>query len=348
MGVFFVFPSLLLWFSSLVTAQSSLPAPIEVKDPHLEEHRIGPIEVLHRSKQEMDASKSSDDPRLHLGDGAGYCMFEVIVSAAGFVESATLKPHASVEGPCSPHKQEAESIVRARHYEPWLVDGRSERVEIEDYVSVLPPERWGPQVAFPEKIDRSTLVFTLERTCCYGSCPAYRVSIDGDGTVNYDGISSVGLTGHYKAHIDSSVVDSLIDRFREAKFLSALPSYNGNWTDNPTQTLTLSINGHTKKVVDYVGVDAGLPWAVRELENAIDQAADTSRWVKGKGDLSRAPAWVSRDASACRRSYSQKYRKPASLSALAQLLRRSFRGFDGPCLFGNTESSGIQRCRRSP
>jgi ankyrin repeat protein len=285
MRLILVCPSFLLGFSLLVAAQSKLPAPIEIKDPHLEDHQIGPVEVLHRSQQDMDDFKSSDNLRVRRSDGAGYCMFQVIVSPAGLVESATLKSRTSVGGPCSPYEHEAESIIRARHYEPWLVGGRPEPVQIEDYVRVLPPERWGPQVDFPKKIDRSTLAFTLERTSCFGSCPAYKVSIDGDGTVSYNGISSVGLTGLHKAYVDNAVVDNLIDRFRSANLLSALPSYRGNWTDNPTQTLTLSINGQTKKVVDYIGVDDGLPWAVRELEDAVDQAADTGRWVKGKGDL---------------------------------------------------------------
>lgn len=275
----------LLLFCCLLTAQSSSPAPVKVDNPRVDEHRIGPVEVLHRSQQEMDAWKASGKSAARFfPDGAGYCAFKVVVSAAGTVESATLTD-AGFGAPCFPHEQEAESIVVARRYEPWMIDGQPARVQIEDYVQVLPPGRWGPQVAFPEKIDRSTLVFTLERTACYGACPAYKVSIAGDGTVSYDGISSVALTGHHTAHIESSVVTGLLDRFRAANFLSALPSYTGHWTDNPTQTLTLSINGQTKKVVDYVGVNDGLPWGIHELEGAVDEAADTSRWVKGKGDL---------------------------------------------------------------
>jgi ankyrin repeat protein len=281
----FAIPSFVFWFSCVAAAQSPLLAPVKVDDPRVDEHRIGPVEVLHRTQQEMDAFKASGKSAARFfPDGAGYCAFNLVVSAGGIVESAT-QTDAGFGAPCSPHEQEAESMVRARRYEPWLVNGQPARVQIEDYVQVLPPERWGPQVAFPEKIDRSTLVFSLERTRCYGACPAYKVSIAGDGTVIYDGISSVALTGQHTAHIESSAVTGLLDRFRAANFLTALPSYRGNWTDNPTQTLTLSIDGETKKVVDYVGVNAGLPWAVRELEDAVDEAADTNRWVKGKGDL---------------------------------------------------------------
>ena len=285
MRVLLAVPFVLVWFFLVAAAQSPEPAPIKIDDPRVEEHRIGPAAVLHRSQQEMDDFKSSGKSAARFfPDGSGYCAFNLVVSAVGMVESAT-QADAGFGAPCSPHEREAEDILRAGRYEPWLVDGHPARVQIEDYVQVLPPERWGPQAAFPDKVDRSTLLFTLERTTCYGSCPAYKVSVAGDGAVSYDGISSVALTGHHTAHIGSSAVAGLIDRFRAANFLSALPSYSSSVTDNPTQTLTLSINGQTKKVVDYVGLNAGLPWAIRELEGAIDRAAETSRWVKPQHNL---------------------------------------------------------------
>jgi ankyrin repeat protein len=271
----------------MLLAQTAPPAAVQMKpeEARVWEHQIGPVEILHRSQQEMDASAASDNPRIRFGEGEGDCSFTVVVSIAGFVESATLNPKQSFLGPCSPHEQEAESIIRARRYEPWLVDGRPQRVVIEDSVSIYAPERWGPQVAFPEKIDRGTLEFKLQRTSCFGSCPAYAVSITGDGAVSFEGGMGVALIGHHTAHIGRSAVDSLIDQFRAANFLSAMPSYSSQWTDNPTQTLTLSINGQTKIVVDYDGLRDGLPLAIRELEAAVDQAAETERWIDRKGDL---------------------------------------------------------------
>jgi ankyrin repeat protein len=272
----------------MVLAQTTPPAAIAMKseEARVWEHSIGPVEVLHRSQQEMDAFAASNNPRVRFGDGMGECAFTVVVSATGLVESTTLlNPKLSITAPCSPHEQEAESVMRARRYEPWLVDGRPVRVEIEDSVGIYAPERWGPQVAFPEKIDRGSLEFKLQRTNCFGSCPAYTVSIKGDGAVSFQGGIGTALIGHHTAHIGRSAVDSLTDQFRAANFLSAMPSYHSHWTDNPTQTLTLAINGQTKKVVDYDGLRDGLPLAIRELEAAIDQAADTERWVHGKGDL---------------------------------------------------------------
>jgi ankyrin repeat protein len=49
----------------------------------------------------------------------------------------------------------------------------------------------------------------------------------------------------------------------------------------PSQTLTLTLNGSAKKVVDYGGSVVGLPDAIEALESAVDTTADTARWVTG-------------------------------------------------------------------
>jgi hypothetical protein len=281
------FTSALVLSSLAVAAQTALPPPLEINDhdAHVDNHRIGPDEVLHRTQQEMDEIDSHRDPHQMGPVGDGICIFRVVVSASGLVESATLKPDPSGMTRCSPHQREAESIIRVRRYTPWLIDGRPQRVLVQDGVYIYPPERLGPQVPFPATVDRTTLKFTLQRTSGIASFPAYTVVISGDGTVNFVGTAHVALTGHHTAHVSSSVVQSLIDRFRAAEFLSALPDYSGGMPDGPAQILTLSINGQTKQVVDYLGLRDGLPWAISELEDAIDQAADSSRWIDYKGDL---------------------------------------------------------------
>lgn len=268
----------LTFVTGVSIAQETKNPPVEIKDSRLWEHRVGPEEALHRSQQEMD---ELNHQRFGFANQSGQCLFEVVISENGALESFQL-----IKGsqPCEPHQEEAEAIMRSRSYQPWLVDGVPARVKIQDWVSIYPPERWGTPVPFPEKVDRSTLEFQLERTLCYGSCPSYTVSIAGDGTVRFEGRAAVVIPGHHSAHISSETVTELIHQFRAANFLSALSSYHGNWTDNPTQTLSLHINGQVKTVVDYVGLDVGLPLAIRNLETVVDSAAGTGRWIKGNDE----------------------------------------------------------------
>jgi ankyrin repeat protein len=255
-------------------------APVEVKDPRVWEHRTQREEALHRSAQEMEDLKGN---RFAFAGSSGHCLFEVVVSANGTVESLTSLPSEKLF-PCDPHQQEAEEIIRSRSYIPWLIDGSPARVKIQDWVNVYPPERWGATVPFPAKVDKSTLEITLKRTSCFGDCPSYQVALRGDGAVLFNGQAQIYLPGQHTARISSAAIDDLIAEFRAANFLSALPKYQGNWTDNPTQTITLRINGTTKTVVDYVGTDDGLPVAIRDLEFKIDKATNTDRWIKKSSD----------------------------------------------------------------
>jgi hypothetical protein len=45
-------------------------------------------------------------------------------------------------------------------------------------------------------------------------------------------------------------------------------------TDMPTFTVTVTRRGSTKTVTDYVGLSVGMPQAMVDLENAIDETAN--------------------------------------------------------------------------
>jgi hypothetical protein len=44
-------------------------------------------------------------------------------------------------------------------------------------------------------------VITLERTVCYGTCPSYKVTLTGDGTVVYEGQNFVRVQGRQEKKI---------------------------------------------------------------------------------------------------------------------------------------------------
>ena len=127
------------------------------------------------------------------------------------------------------------------------------------------------------------VAITLTRTVCFGFCPAYTVSITGDGQVTYNGQSFVNVTGEQHATIAPEAVQDLLRRFDNVRFESLNDAYRANVTDLPTTTVTLTRNGHRKVVVDYGGLSAGMPPAIRDLQGEIDRVAGTSRWVLRDG-----------------------------------------------------------------
>ena len=182
---------------------------------------------------------------------------EVVVSPGGQV----LQAHAT-RGPAQFFEQ-AEAIEKARLFTPFTREGSPVLAKIEDTVSIAPPETWLPnKVPFPEKVDLRTLFIGLRRTSCYGTCPAYTVTLDGSGLVQFVGDAYVLVPGHHNAHVSRETILALLQAFRKADFLSANESYTASVTDNPSQTITLRMGETTKAVRDYVGTEAGMPDAV--------------------------------------------------------------------------------------
>jgi len=142
-------------------------------------------------------------------------------------------------------------------------------------------------VDFPKIRDWSSLRISLERTMCYGTCPAYTVTIAGDGTVTWHGARFVKVQGDATAHIAPEKVHALFERFRKAEFFWLLDKYVSQVTDLPSQETAIAFDDHQKKVLDYAGQMIGMPEVVSELERAIDETAGTAQWIGPPDDPAR-------------------------------------------------------------
>ena len=144
---------------------------------------------------------------------------------------------------------------------------------------------------------------TLQRTGCFVACPDYIVTIHGNWRVvfqsrpileptdvanvhrAFSNESGIRVGGTFETTIKPEAVAQLLEKFKEARFFSLRDEYRSNVTDNPTYIVSID-TGHSKKsVIDYVGKRAGMPKAVTALQDAIDAAAQTDRWIKGTPDV---------------------------------------------------------------
>jgi hypothetical protein len=164
---------------------------------------------------------------------------------------------------------------------PFQVDGRPVTASAEEYVDLVPPERF-PFVHVPAPAIRpdSKIDIALSRSMCYGRCPVYKVLVSTKGIV-FDGEAYVAAEGRHTGTVDPSAVRALARKFVAADFYSMRSEYRASVTDNSTYTLSISIDGHKKQVVDYVGSWEGMPQAISELEDDVDALAHTDRWIKG-------------------------------------------------------------------
>ncbi len=203
----------------------------------------------------------------------------VVVAPDGSVVSAE-----AVSGPAE-YRAQAMTIARDWQFIPFERGGRKIYARVTAWVDVVPNERRPDyRIPFPQVRDWNSLKITFERGSCFGTCPDYKVVIHGDGTLEYHGEAFVAIRGNHHAKLPRAVVQQIVERFRKAEFFWLLDRYNWEGVDNATQAISIAFDGRFKSVYDSEGQVVGLPIAVRNLEDEIDQLAEVERWTKGNSE----------------------------------------------------------------
>lgn len=223
-------------------------------------------------------------PMQGVRSGFNQLHITVIVSPAGEVVDA--KAGGDTEN--MKYWSQLESEVRGWKFIPFEVKGKSVTAEVEEYIDLVPPERFPffhttPPALRPD----SKIAIVLQRTGCFGTCPSYTVTIDNSGIV-FEGGGFVVAAGRHTDSVDAADVRTLAKKFIDADFYSMDSEYVAGVTDNPTYVLSISIDGHEKKVEDYVGSWVGMPEIITELEDEVDALAQTQRWIGGSEGLVRS------------------------------------------------------------
>jgi Domain of unknown function (DUF6438) len=156
-----------------------------------------------------------------------------------------------------------------------------------EVASARPEEN--PDLSSLSNADLKTVTVRLERIGCYGTCPAYTVTVHGDGRVEYDGKDHVAEKGTREGRIETDAIKALIMDFAKAKFLALPEEYmqancSRYCTDMSTAATELSVRGVTHHVKHYYGC-GGVPKALFDPESAIDKSTNVERWT---GDVSKA------------------------------------------------------------
>jgi hypothetical protein len=136
--------------------------------------------------------------------------------------------------------------------------------------------------------DLKDLVISLERSTCYGDCPAYKLTIHGDGRVEYEGKKNVKLTTKKEGRLQPADVRKIVSAFDKANYFS-IKSYTEEscsctlCTDMPTAITEIRAKGLSHRVEHYYGCRCA-PKELWELEESIDGIAGTKQWT---GDVSK-------------------------------------------------------------
>lgn len=133
----------------------------------------------------------------------------------------------------------------------------------------------------------------LERSRCFGACPAYRLTLRADRRISFTPVGRSALTPAEDSSLTRAQFAWLVDAAARSGFFALPPVIAGSRelcplraTDHPTVTVTIFRPDSAVSVVDYHGcytdTNLGAAPAVRTLrhfENQIDSIARTKRWL---------------------------------------------------------------------
>ncbi len=135
-----------------------------------------------------------------------------------------------------------------------------------------------------------TVVISFERTGCFGNCPAYKLTVRGDGRVEYTGIRDVKITGDKSGKIDDAGLPLILAAFSKANFFSIGDNVSEQkcscrlCTDMPTVYTSINVAGTNHRVDHYYGCGCA-SHELWNLEKTIDQVVNVAQWT---GDVSKA------------------------------------------------------------
>jgi hypothetical protein len=146
----------------------------------------------------------------------------------------------------------------------------------------------------------------MTRGSCLGWCPVYRLTIDANGVVTFEGRENTSVVGIHKRALTSDELHQVIRAVRGIDFFtlgdySSRPVCRKLTTDAPAFTITVRINGREKAVRHYAGCHGfDVERQLLAFEDRIDELAGVEAWKKYDKRLARRRMAVRYFGGGCR------------------------------------------------
>lgn len=103
-------------------------------------------------------------------------------------------------------------------------------------------------VEVPNDIEAKEKFVSLYKGACYGKCPVYKITINGDGSFLYYGKSNVQKLGSYKGFIPEEETEPLFDKLITYEWSSFPDEYPIDNVDFPQFTIEYYDGNIRKKI----------------------------------------------------------------------------------------------------
>jgi len=116
----------------------------------------------------------------------------------------------------------------------------------------------------------------VERTICFGTCPAYTFIVKSDGTFRYKGEEHAKRKGEFTGRIELWDFHRLAQFIKDSGYMNLENDYFRAVTDNPTTFTTVVLEGRRKIVRNYADAGPTKLWAIEQL---IDDLMNKAEWA---------------------------------------------------------------------
>ncbi len=114
---------------------------------------------------------------------------------------------------------------------------------------------------------------------CFGFCPAYRVTVYGNGEVIWEGDQYVAVPGVRLAVISQDQVRQLVAAFERTDYFALKDQYTEYMVTDSPSAVTHFQRGGKGKTVDHYHGDLNAPRKLTTLEAQIDEIVGTTQWI---------------------------------------------------------------------
>ncbi|PYS08976.1 MAG: hypothetical protein DMG15_25285 [Acidobacteria bacterium] len=132
----------------------------------------------------------------------------------------------------------------------------------------------------PADVGHTQYAITLERTTCFGACPAYLLQIDPSGAVSFRQGPPANRREERTSTITVDQFHNLVAGFAAIHFFDLNDVYPETSSDLPTVHIGLTLEGKTKTITHSDVPPPGL----EELERTIERTTNIHRWLHGDPD----------------------------------------------------------------
>jgi hypothetical protein len=127
----------------------------------------------------------------------------------------------------------------------------------------------------PALAQTSQNAITLERTVCFGSCPAYLLRIDSSGAVSFRQGPAANRHEEQTSRITAEQFQDLVAAFTAIHFFDFKDVYEPTYTDGPSTYIGLTLDAKVKRIKHANVAPPGL----EELERRIERVSNVHRWL---------------------------------------------------------------------